>query len=599
MFIQLQPPTPYQDSLLWELHRQYYQQAGAQAFLKQEVPYNISSNPCMAQSAVLLLLESEPSGTVDVLEIGAGLGVFALNFLQALQAASPETLLRTRYWLSDFSQAGLQSLAQHPAFARWIEQGVLQLCFFDAQAPQQARDLEGQPLNLPAQGFQLTIANYVLSTLPTAVLLKQAEQWLGQLTELEWLPLGPEPSPAAVLDFCQQIAQALEQDRLLEQVSAEHPQYQMFKSLQAAQRQLAQRLRSELPSADQDFKSWLQTELSSLWAHELRQNIADPAGLAALNQTAEQLVIRPLLERASYPPEQLKESHRFEPLEPAQYFEDAQHFQVIQSLTQDWPLASVGYSAAALKSLAALLKLTAPGGLILISDKAYADAEWMHGIQPEIATRHGQSLAHPVNFPLLAAWLQQQGKACLRTHDPAQALHSLLIFQGDSLPEPLHRRFEQEFISYPKNEISHALLEGGHALMQQEALEQAGRCLQRALSYRPADGTLQYLLAVCLLNQQHYAQALSLLEQPHDDYFGLLNREILQAESYRLLEQFERAIPLYQASLRHGENAQTYYNLALCQLELGLTDQARASLESAAELDPEDAEIQQLLQNFI
>ncbi|MEZ0373848.1 MAG: hypothetical protein ACAI44_32455, partial [Candidatus Sericytochromatia bacterium] len=75
--IEIQAPVPYEQSLLWTLHREYYQQQGLQAFLRQEVPYNISSNPCLAGNALRLLLAAEnvqkkaaPAETVHVLEIG-------------------------------------------------------------------------------------------------------------------------------------------------------------------------------------------------------------------------------------------------------------------------------------------------------------------------------------------------------------------------------------------------------------------------------------------------------------------------------------------------------------------------------------------------
>ena len=84
----------------------------------------------------------------------------------------------------------------------------------------------------------------------------------------------------------------------------------------------------------------------------------------------------------------------------------------------------------------------------------------------------------------------------------------------------------------------------------------------------------------------------------HDDLFGLFNREILLAESLRLLGQPERALPLYQASLRHGENSQTYYNLALCQLDLDRQDAAIAALQQAAALDPGDEETSALLKSL-
>lgn len=591
--IQIQANVPYEQSLLWTLHRDYYQQQGLDAFLRQEVPYNISSNPCLAAQTLRLLQATQPDQTLHVLEIGAGLGIFAYNFLQELTTRTPERELC--YWLSDYSLPGLRQLAAQPAFAAWIASGRLRLCLIDGENPQQAWDLDGQVLPLPTDGFALIVANYVFSTLPTAVLLRQQGQWLRQLTRLEWLPLGEAPDPAELSAFGGMLATRLRQYRLVDHLDPTQASYPMFQALQAAQDQVADQLTGLTPGSDpdafqQDFGDWLAGQLSSAWAGFLQ---TDP--VQALQDNVEQLLIVPLLRNSQPPPEQIHESHSFAPVSSTGLFADESHLQAIAALTADWPLMSLGYSAPGLAALEGLLELTRPQGLILLNDKAYADSSWMQGLQPEHATRHGQSLAHPVNFPLFAAVMTQKGLVCRATTDPAQALHSLLICKDSAWPPAVAERFQSDFVDYPRNEISHALLEGGHALMQAERLEQAERCLQRALSYRPGDATLQYLTAVCLLNQERYPEALALLKRPHDDLFGLFNREILQAEIYRLTGQPEQALPCYQASLRHGENSQTYYNLALCQLELGQEQAARVSLERARELDPADPEIQALL----
>lgn len=585
MRIQLQDFVAYEDSLLWSQHRNYYQQAGLDAFLRQEVPYNVSSNPCLAAQTLGLLEAGAGTHTpLNVLEIGAGLGIFAYNFLLASQGRE------IRYWLSDFSDAGLKALTEVPAFARWQAEGRLRICLIDGENPRAARDFAGVPVVLPEQGFDLIVANYVYSTLPTAVLLRQQNQWLRQETRLSWLPLGEEPDRSEQRAFTAGIASALRNYRLVDRVGADQPAHALFVALQAAQEQVASRLDSFTESENEDLGDWLTTELTRDWAAGL-----GVAPDAPLRERVDELLIRPLLRERSQPPEQLSETHRFSPITPEALFETPSHRRALESLVGDWPLASVGYSAAGLKSLASLIDLCRPGGLLLLNDKAYADVDWMRRFEPEVASRHGRSLAHPVNFPLFAALAAELGCASRRTHDPAQALHSLLIVRRPDMPPALSARFETDFISYPRNELSHALLEGGHALMQAERLEQAERCLRRALNYRPGDGTLQYLTAVCLLNLERYGEALALLERPHDDLFGLFNREILMAESYRLLEQFERAIPLYQASLRHGENCQTYYNLALCQLALNQAEAARASLLSARELDPDDGDVAGLL----
>lgn len=611
MYLVLEPFQPYESSLIWQQHRQYYQREGAAVFLKQEVPFNISSNPCLAHQIVRLLLANPAVAAkngqhLQILELGAGLGLLALNILDALAELAPDQPVT--YWLSDFSLPGLQQLAAHPAFARRVEAGQLQIVCLDGQNPQQARDLSDQPLEWPAEGFDLILANYFYSTLPTAVLLKQGEDWLRQHSQLRWYPLGFEPEaetgsdadalvqtdPEALSLFCEGLAESLRAYDLSASLPPEHPQRPAFKALFAAQQQVATELLAlqpgDLPDGG-DLRAWLQQALATAWSAALQQNALSALQAGLLDK----LLLEPLLTRADYPPEQLHESQRFVREAPEVIFASPAHQTLVKDLVADWSLASVGYSAAGLHSLSLLLERCAPGGLILLNDKAYPDAGWMQGLRPESATRHGQSLAHPVNFPLFAALAAAAGACSLSTSATENALHSLLICQTAKMPDTLQASFEADFISHPGNEISHALLEGGHALMQQGQTEAALRSFSRALRYRPQDGTLQYFAAVCHLNQTRYPEALALLQAHHDDVFGLLNRAILLAESYRLLEQFAEALPHYQAALAYGANAQTLYNLALCQLALQQPAEAREALLQAAELDPEDAEIQDLL----
>lgn len=591
MKIALQSQVPYEEALIWQQHQAYYQQQGLGVFFKQEVPSNISSNPCYARQVAQLFVDSLPTPRPDklqVLEIAAGAGGFAYNFLTALEHIAPDVAAHTVYWLSDSVESSVTALAQQPVFQGWLAAGRLRLLPLDASQPEQLTALQAEAVaEAGAEGFALVLANYFFSVLPTAVLHRQGDAWFQQLLTLHALPVGPDPSEAEQQAFATQLAEALRQDQLLASLPVEHPQYAWFAALHQAQLQVAHELeRGQDWLLAVDLAQWLQASLSEAWAAALQ--LPATADLQALTETVRALVVDPLLRARPWSWEQLLQQPSFADLA----FDNlpVDHQQALLQLTAELPLATLAYSKLSLQTLDGLLKLCAPAGLLLISDKAYPDSSWMRGLRPEPVVQHGGTLSHAVNFPLFASWLQQQGLGCLRTADPSFALQTLLV--STELTAAVKQTFQQHFVTAPAHEWSHALLEGGHALLQQQNSEAALRSFLKALQFRPSDATLQYLAALCYLEQQRYPEAQNLLEQPHDDIYGLLNRSVLLAECYRLGGQTELAIGAYQAALAYGEDSLTHYQLALCLQACEEWDLARQHLERAAELNPEDPEIQ-------
>jgi tetratricopeptide (TPR) repeat protein len=309
--------------------------------------------------------------------------------------------------------------------------------------------------------------------------------------------------------------------------------------------------------------------------------------------------VAPLFAFESYQLDRIAESSRFQTCALSEVVPDPLGQQVVTEFAAEYPLATILYPLGSLQSLSALQGNVRPGGLFLISDKGFADPARMEGIHEEVATTHGNSLAHPVNFPLLARWaaLQGWGQAC--TEDPTNALHTLLLTPHGPIAEGLAAAFAEQFLSNA-NMDSHFWLEAGYLFLKQGELEQAGHYFTRALRLRPMDAPLLYLAAVALLNRGRHSEALTLLRRPHDDAFGVLNFAILEAEACRTLGLHSEAVEAYHRALAgYGESSVVYYNLALSLEALGEPEAARSALERGAELDPEDVDIQLALREFL
>ncbi|MCB9736949.1 MAG: tetratricopeptide repeat protein [Deltaproteobacteria bacterium] len=179
----LEEAAPFERSVAWRLHHAYWEQRGAAAWTSGEVPSHATTNRAAARQKVRLflalvadlvaageLLDDDP---VWVLEAGAGSGVFARNFLAALDAEpdAADVARRTRFIASDYAEKNLRDLRAQPAVAALVEAGRLVLARWDMTAPHRLRELDGGPVTRP---ITLVLASYVACVLPMKYLQRSA-----------------------------------------------------------------------------------------------------------------------------------------------------------------------------------------------------------------------------------------------------------------------------------------------------------------------------------------------------------------------------------------------------------------------------------------
>ena len=199
MQLTLQPPTPYDESLLWRLHDAYFAHRGIDAWNQGEVPFYSTSNYASARQhagfltdLVLSQLETErlaEGQEIWVLEVGSGLGRFAHNFLRALEVscgvAASELFQRVRYVMSDYSERNLRESCATSALAPHVKAGRIIPALYDLREPGRLVPLDGATVPSAAP-FQMVIANYVCCVVPLKYLqYRQAEGWYEQWVRLE------------------------------------------------------------------------------------------------------------------------------------------------------------------------------------------------------------------------------------------------------------------------------------------------------------------------------------------------------------------------------------------------------------------------------
>lgn len=200
MYFTLEQATPFESSILWQLHHSYFAQRGIEAWRQGDIPYFSTSNYAFARQharffcALVEDLERTgalaPEAEVWVLEGGAGTGIFAANFLAALESGEvgpPGLFGRVRYLMTDYSEKNVRDALATPRIARFAELGVLVPARYDLTEPTRVHILadrvqEGAPAYRPFVGkLTFAINNYICCVLPMRHLQKHADGYWHDL----------------------------------------------------------------------------------------------------------------------------------------------------------------------------------------------------------------------------------------------------------------------------------------------------------------------------------------------------------------------------------------------------------------------------------
>ncbi|MEZ4591378.1 MAG: SAM-dependent methyltransferase [Chloroflexota bacterium] len=172
-------------SLLWQIQRAYFAQAGMAAWQNDVVPSDISSNPVMARSYSQIVfgylrdcfaaaqrgefaLDSDQP--IHIIELGAGSGRLAYHFLQTFlpkYQQSPFASQPIRYVMTDFVPEILEFWRNHERFRPFFEAGILDVALFDVMGMERPFHLQLANQTLTSQTNPvILIANYFFDSIP-------------------------------------------------------------------------------------------------------------------------------------------------------------------------------------------------------------------------------------------------------------------------------------------------------------------------------------------------------------------------------------------------------------------------------------------------
>lgn len=176
----------FDQSPIWQIHDTYFKEVGLKAWTSGEIPYSGISNYNEAFKKAKLLVSNfkntiKKQGRIQILEIGAGYGEFAKNFLTAFEEICEHEDLdyysRLDYVISDYSSKTLKELEDSKRLSKYSDK--ISFEEFDALDKYLWRK------NFNEASFDAIFANYLLDQLPARVFVKDGEKYYEKYLKIE------------------------------------------------------------------------------------------------------------------------------------------------------------------------------------------------------------------------------------------------------------------------------------------------------------------------------------------------------------------------------------------------------------------------------
>ncbi len=185
----IEKKTPFAESLVWQINKDFYNQNGIAAWRDEIVPHQITNSSLAATTyaeSIFAFLKDQESlqetkKKVYILELGAGHGRLCYNILGHLDQLIEDAENFTTeycYVLSDIVEDNLEFYSNHPKLKAYYDRGVLDISYFDAA--------ESHELILRKSGTKITpndleqpilsIANYFFDSLPNSLFYFQDDK---------------------------------------------------------------------------------------------------------------------------------------------------------------------------------------------------------------------------------------------------------------------------------------------------------------------------------------------------------------------------------------------------------------------------------------
>lgn len=208
---EIEARTPFAESIIWQLNRNFYQEQGISAWSDHVVPHQMTSNSKVGKTYAELIFaflkdlaeKGKTTEMVYILELGAGHGRLAfhiLNHLQKLLDSTQEQLPAFCYVLSDIVEDNLNFFQNHPQFQPFFQKGILEVAYFDASGSNNLHLRNTQKTISQGDLHQplLAIANYFFDSIPPELFFIQ-NKTLSNCSVSIHSPTDPEEKSTTTL----------------------------------------------------------------------------------------------------------------------------------------------------------------------------------------------------------------------------------------------------------------------------------------------------------------------------------------------------------------------------------------------------------------
>lgn len=175
----LEANTAFEQSLIWQFNRSYYEEAGLSAWSDGVVPHNMTSNMYVGKTyaAVILgflkdiALIRQNDEVVYIMELGSGHGRLAFHILRLLDkmiALEAIHLPSYCYVITDIVESNLNFFEEHPQLQDYYDNGKLDVAYYDGVESKeiilrkQNKTIHQNSLLNP----MIAIANYFFDSIP-------------------------------------------------------------------------------------------------------------------------------------------------------------------------------------------------------------------------------------------------------------------------------------------------------------------------------------------------------------------------------------------------------------------------------------------------